>query len=350
MCAVRGERESVLGEPVLRDLASPRTKRTGSMFNGFIAVRRGLLEHLRRGKLTETEALTFIIILGLANPYTGIWFGSAKSLWGEYPFYGNERRARRALEGLASKWYIKRLSTPGKHSNYPILIDKYEVKVGEKVGLRLNARKSKNERSLCYEKIGSRQGEGELGVMPVGEQVVKVGVFGGGQTPEKAASNPPLLKKEKENEKKKRKNTAQASPSLELSVGWFDTFWDFYPVKVGKPAARRAWKKVWEKDFKTKLDADRLRIYAKISDGIERWKATEQWQKEDGKFIPYPATFLNQRRWEDETPNSIIISGDTATVRRTIRKPGKCKGCGAEIPAGFLKCLKCIKEKAPVNP
>ncbi|KKK56095.1 hypothetical protein LCGC14_3067980, partial [marine sediment metagenome] len=218
---------------------------------GFIAVRRGLLEHLRRGKLTELEALTFIIILGLANPHSGIWWGSAKSLWGEYPFYGNERRARRALEGLASKWYIKRLSTPGKHSNYPILIDKYEVKVGEKVGLRLNARKSRNERSLCYEKDGMRRGEGELGVIPVGEEAVKVGVFGGGKTDEKrrasgrdielkpdlpSSSQPP--KKEKENENKnKRKNTAQASPSLD-----FERFWKAYPRKVGKPAALRAWR------------------------------------------------------------------------------------------------------------
>ncbi len=175
---------------------------------GFIAVRRGLLEHLRRGKLTELEALTFIIILGLANPHTGIWWGSAKSLWGEYPFYGNERRARRALEGLASKWYIKRLSTPGKHSNYPILIDKYEVKVGSKVGLRLNARKSRNENALLYEPKSRWLGEGELGVMPLGEQVVKDVVFTGMPTPQKAASSPPLLKKEKETEKEKKKDQA----------------------------------------------------------------------------------------------------------------------------------------------
>ncbi len=187
---------------------------------GFIAVRRGLLEHLRRGKLTELEALTFIIILGLANPHTGIWWGSAKSLWGEYPFYGNERRARRALEGLASKWYIKRLSTPGKHSNYPILIDKYEVKVGEKVGLRLNARKSRNERSLCYEKNGTRRGDGELGVIHDGELVVKDVVFTGMPTPPKAASSPPLLKKEKETEKEKKKETPPASPAFRALTDW----------------------------------------------------------------------------------------------------------------------------------
>ena len=257
---------------------------------GFIAVRRGLLEHLRRGKLTELEALTFIIILGLANPHTGIWWGSAKSLWGEYPFYGNERRARRALEGLASKWYIKRLSTPGKHSNYPILIDKYEVKVGAKVGLRLNARKSRNERSLCYEKNGARLGEGELGVIHGGEEVVKVGVFGGGQTDQKAASTPPLLKKEKETEKEKKKEHAQASPSLipnAYVLEWFNSFWEAYPRKVGKPSALKAWKKI---SF----------VGTELLAGLERWKQTDQWQTET--LIPHPTTFLNDRRWEDDPP------------------------------------------------
>jgi len=308
---------------------------------GFIAVRRGLLEHLRRGKLTELEALTFIIILGLANPHTGIWWGSAKSLWGEYPFYGNERRARRALKGLASKWYIKRLSTPGKHSNYPILIDKYEVKVGSKVGLRLNARKSKNERRLCYEKNGTRRGEGELGVIPGGEQVVEVGVFGGRRTDEKAASSPPLLKKEKETEKKKEK-----TPLLE-----FDRFWNAYPRKVGKPAALRAWRNllriVWTPKTPSELMA-----------GLERWKATDQWQKESGKFIPYPATFLNQRRWEDDpparerNPESSVGRSQVAQGRTSI-----CSECGAVTPWGWSLCGPCdknarekLEKKAPVNP
>jgi hypothetical protein len=28
--------------------------------------------------------------------------------------------------------------------------------------------------------------------------------------------------------------------------------------------------------------------------------ASEQWRRDDGRFIPHPATWLNQRRWEDE--------------------------------------------------
>ena len=29
------------------------------------------------------------------------------------------------------------------------------------------------------------------------------------------------------------------------------------------------------------------------------YKETEQWQKDKGRFIPHPATWLNQERWQD---------------------------------------------------
>ena len=33
---------------------------------------------------------------------------------------------------------------------------------------------------------------------------------------------------------------------------------------------------------------------------IGRARVTEQWQKEGGRFIPNPTTWLNQGRWDDE--------------------------------------------------
>ena len=33
-------------------------------------------------------------------------------------------------------------------------------------------------------------------------------------------------------------------------------------------------------------------------------RKSEQWVKDDGRFIPYPATYLSQRRWEDEPQRS----------------------------------------------
>lgn len=33
---------------------------------------------------------------------------------------------------------------------------------------------------------------------------------------------------------------------------------------------------------------------------LEAAKKCDQWRKDNGQFIPYPATWLNQERWEDE--------------------------------------------------
>lgn len=67
----------------------------------------------------------------------------------------------------------------------------------------------------------------------------------------------------------------------------FSTFWSAYPRKVGKDAARKAFAKV-KAPVETLLAA------------IEQQKRSEQWTVENGRFIPNPATWLNQGRWEDE--------------------------------------------------
>ncbi len=67
----------------------------------------------------------------------------------------------------------------------------------------------------------------------------------------------------------------------------FDLFWSEYPNKQAKIAAKRAWLKI-----KPDERAD-------VMSGIARWKGSESWLKDDGQFIPHPATFLNQRRFED---------------------------------------------------
>ena len=41
-------------------------------------------------------------------------------------------------------------------------------------------------------------------------------------------------------------------------------------------------------------------LAAVIIKGVERWKISEQWAKNNGQFIPNPATFLNGERWTDE--------------------------------------------------
>jgi len=69
----------------------------------------------------------------------------------------------------------------------------------------------------------------------------------------------------------------------------FNSFWSIYPKRKGKALA--------EKIF-MKLDTALL---PKILESVEKEKLTPQWQ--DIKYIPFPSTWLNQKRWEDEEDN-----------------------------------------------
>ena len=68
----------------------------------------------------------------------------------------------------------------------------------------------------------------------------------------------------------------------------FKKFWDDYPKKTGKGAAYKAYQNI--KGSKPSL--------MEILSSLEAHKKTDQWQNK--QFIPNPATWLNQRRWEDE--------------------------------------------------
>ena len=69
----------------------------------------------------------------------------------------------------------------------------------------------------------------------------------------------------------------------------FDKFWEVYPKKTAKIAAKKAW-------VKMKCDS----LIEKILVSVQSAKTTEGWMKENGKYIPNPARWINEGRWEDE--------------------------------------------------
>ena len=81
----------------------------------------------------------------------------------------------------------------------------------------------------------------------------------------------------------------------------FDIFWEAYPRKIAKGAARDAWKKI-----KPTAELSEAIVLA-----IGEQAQSEQWRRDGGKFIPYPSTWLNQSRWEDEPgdakPNPLAV-------------------------------------------
>ncbi len=76
----------------------------------------------------------------------------------------------------------------------------------------------------------------------------------------------------------------------------FTEFWQIYPKKKAKAAALRAWEKLNPENG----------LVARIVASVELFKKTDDWNRENMRFIPHPATFLNGRRWEDEISDNDI--------------------------------------------
>lgn len=84
----------------------------------------------------------------------------------------------------------------------------------------------------------------------------------------------------------------------------FERFWSAYPKKVGKGAAHKSFLKIRPSEP----------LLEKMLRAVEAASVTEQWLKDKGQFIPLPATWLNQERWEDEieAPKEVKLHGDWA--------------------------------------
>lgn len=92
-------------------------------------------------------------------------------------------------------------------------------------------------------------------------------------------------------------NTLPQPSASEVARDDFEEFWEAYPRKIGKGDARKAWKKIKQA----------VSLLPRILASVEEHKNSEQWRREGGRFIPYPATFLNQERWEDEVEAAPIM-------------------------------------------
>ncbi|GEM_PF-659724 len=92
----------------------------------------------------------------------------------------------------------------------------------------------------------------------------------------------------------------------------FARFWKAYPKKRSKGQAERVF---------FRIDPDEQLLATMIAT-IERATTSEDWLKEGGKYIPYPATWLGARGWEDEIaapPLAGAVSEVTARNLRTLR-------------------------------
>jgi hypothetical protein len=69
----------------------------------------------------------------------------------------------------------------------------------------------------------------------------------------------------------------------------FLAWWYVYPKKQAKGDAKKAWQQTAAVRPKT----------AALIKATRAAMASEQWRKEKGAYIPLPATYLRQERWDD---------------------------------------------------
>lgn len=94
-------------------------------------------------------------------------------------------------------------------------------------------------------------------------------------------------------------------PAMRVIDG-FDEFWQAYPKKVAKGDAEKAWKKL-------KTD-----LLPRILEALDQQKQSLAWRKDKGQFIPYPATWLNAKQWEDEISTQVQPAKSSGTFYKTI--------------------------------
>ena len=89
-----------------------------------------------------------------------------------------------------------------------------------------------------------------------------------------------------------RKKKKECKEAPDWKPERFFGFYEFDPKHKDKQAAIRAWDKLKPSD----------ELIAVIGRALIRQKASPDWER--GIGIPYPSTYLNNRRWEDE-PDSV---------------------------------------------
>lgn len=70
---------------------------------------------------------------------------------------------------------------------------------------------------------------------------------------------------------------------------WFSRFWAAYPKKRNKARAKQAFFRI------KKIE----KVFPVMMQALGRQKASADWQKDGGQYIPLPTTWLNGERWED---------------------------------------------------
>jgi hypothetical protein len=116
----------------------------------WVKSRRGILEHLQQQRLCITDFAVLQLLLLLADKKNGVAWTKANAL-ADFFQDRNWRTVKDSLHRLKEKRYIKSFQQLGSRGNYPILVNKYEITVGD----------LKNRRVVAEHTVDWRQPETE---------------------------------------------------------------------------------------------------------------------------------------------------------------------------------------------
>ena len=101
---------------------------------------------------------------------------------------------------------------------------------------------------------------------------------------------PSSLNGVKEKDKEKEFDKVREQETLPMKKDLFIEFWKEYPRKDAKSKAEQKFNKVCKDE----------KIFKEIMAALKIHKQTNDWLKENGQYIPYAISWLNQERWKDE--------------------------------------------------
>lgn len=123
----------------------------------------------------------------------------------------------------------------------------------------------------------------------------------------------------------------------------FDKFWKHYPRKIAKGDARKAW-----------TQTARIRPPVEfILRAIDRARDTDQWRRDGGQFVPYPATWLRGERWDDVYEVEVLPEGnwwDTASgIYAKARELGVAYTDDEPAPVVRARVKAALERTAPLR-
>ncbi len=210
-----------------------------------------------------------------------------------------EKQYDRAIKSLLDKNLVivtryKFNSIPTTHlrPNYEEIgkqLDEYLYKIAQKQNAQKSAQISSEGKTEVTQKVNPNLPKGQIGSYPKGNLEVT----------ERVSS---IKENYKEIYKENYICATETCAPKETIDEMFERFWEAYPKRKDKKRAYKGFLKI-------KPDSDLLE---KMLSCIEREKQTIDWQKNNGQYIPYPSSWLNNERWNDEdmVDNTITIQSN----------------------------------------